>query len=191
MFDIQFMENDSFLELSKEARLLYIELCLSADDDGLTKSKRKALTISEATEEAFNELLSNSFIYYIENVVVIRHWKLHNQIQKDRYHKTIYQNVMSKLILDCDKTYVYKTDTNCIQNVYLDKTSIDKTSIDKLRKEESTREGSDLSQTIKNIDSNHILNESDIQILCNHINEHQISDYVRIVLSYINKKEGK
>ena len=59
---------------------------------------------------------------------MIRHWRLNNYIQKDRYKETIHKE--EKSLLSTDESNVYKLDTDCIQNVYSDKISIDKSSIE-------------------------------------------------------------
>jgi len=38
-------------------------------------------------------------------VIVIRHWKTHNVVRKDRYHPTIYQAEKASLYLEADGTY--------------------------------------------------------------------------------------
>ena len=51
-------------------------------------------------------------IAFDSGVIVIKHWRLHNYIQKDRYKPTLYQNEKSTLELDESKVY-----TKCIQDV--------------------------------------------------------------------------
>jgi hypothetical protein len=71
-------------------------------------------------------------------VCVIKHWKIHNLIQKDRYKPTVYEDEMSKLSLKNNN--VYTVNTGCIQDVYetesqvrLGKSSLGKTSLDNTR----------------------------------------------------------
>jgi hypothetical protein len=48
-------------------------------------------------------------------VVVIRHWKIHNYIQNDRFKPTVYVEEKAQLSKGSDNAY--QVDTNCIQNV--------------------------------------------------------------------------
>ena len=202
MFNIEILESDKFLELSNSAKILYFYLCLGADDDGINAKKKKTEAMTETTKEAYNELLSSGFIYDIDDVSIVKHWKLHNQIKRDRYRETIYSSVKSHLELK-DNIYEYKTEprrnqdgTKTEPKDSIDKISIDKCSIDEKRKDESMREESTLSQKItiqdiKNIDSSHVLNDTDIDYLYNYIKDNQISNYVPIVIRYIQEKDSK
>ena len=61
-------------------------------------------------------LLSKNFIIPFETgVCVIKHWKIHNLIQKDRYKPTVYSEHKNKLSLKNNN--VYTMDTVCIQDV--------------------------------------------------------------------------
>lgn len=205
MFNIEILESDNFLSLSDSAKLLYIYLCLACDDDGITSKKRKTEALIETTEEAYKELLTSGFIYEIEGVTVVKHWNLHNKIQKDRYHETIYKNVKSKLILDTDKVYGYNVytnmDTTCIQNVNSDKvrlgkSSLDKSSIEKISEDKSMREETFISyqtfsKACNNIDINKALHEDDKRTIYDFVIKNHEVNYIPTVLEYIKTKEGK
>jgi hypothetical protein len=61
-------------------------------------------------------LFSKNFIIPFETgVCVIKHWRIHNLIQKDRYKPTVYDELKSKLSLKNNN--VYTLDTGCIQPV--------------------------------------------------------------------------
>lgn len=53
----------------------------------------------------------------ITYAIVIKHWKIHNLIQKDRYKETTYLEEKSMLTLDRKNAYIEKADTDCIQAV--------------------------------------------------------------------------
>jgi hypothetical protein len=59
-------------------------------------------------------LIAKNFIIPFESgIVVIKHWKIHNYIAKDRYKETKYIDEKSTLMLDEKGAY-----TECIQDVY-------------------------------------------------------------------------
>jgi hypothetical protein len=61
-------------------------------------------------------LLAKNFIIPFETgVCVIKHWKIHNLIQKDRYKPTVYSEHKQQLTLKNNN--VYTMDTQCIQDV--------------------------------------------------------------------------
>ena len=70
-------------------------------------------------------LIAKQFTIPFESgVVVIKHWRLHNYIQKDRYKPTIYQDEKAQLNVENNGVYenvstpVSNLDTDCIQDVY-------------------------------------------------------------------------
>ena len=64
-------------------------------------------------------------------MVVIKHWKIHNYIPKDRYKPTVYTE--EKALLEAKENGAY---TQCIQDVYTDKKRLDKGSVEKEEKSE-------------------------------------------------------
>ena len=150
MFTRKIIDSDAFTELPPSTQALYFHLCMNADDDGFNNKIRQAMFNAHADRNDFNLLVSNRFIIPFDNkgVIVIKHWKLHNYIQNDRYHKTEYVEEKAQLILKANGVYtekngdVYNMDTECIQDVSnmdtevrLGKVSIGKYSIDNNKKE--------------------------------------------------------
>ena len=121
MFTKKITDSDAFTELPPTAQALYFHLCMSADDDGFSNQTRKAIFNAQATKKDLDLLIEKKFIIFFEDrgIAVVKHWKMHNYIQKDRYNKTKYTDEMSKLTLKNNGVYslVDKMDTDCIQNV--------------------------------------------------------------------------
>ena len=127
MFNLSVVDTDRFLEMPISSRLLYYELGMRADDDGFVDNWKKILMFTGLKEDDMKVLISKQFILPFESgVIVIRHWRLNNYLQKDRTKPTIYREELSKLGLD--ENNVYTMDTNCIHSI--DKYSIDKNSIE-------------------------------------------------------------
>lgn len=119
MFSRTVLESDSFIELSTTAQILYIYLCLSADDDGaVSNPKTVARTVCSDIRD-MDELVSNGFIIAFDSgIVIICHWRVHNKIQKDRYKPTMYKTEFAKIKLDGNVYRLADTsDTTCAQNV--------------------------------------------------------------------------
>jgi len=139
------VEKDEFLDMPATARLLYYDLAMRADDDGFVGSPRAIMRTTGATNDDMNILLMRKFVLAFESgVIVIRHWRLHNYIQKDRYKPTDYVNEMAKLTTDAKG--VYSLDTECIQSVsnpcpqvrdrYRDRLDSDKSKVNTLAHQE-------------------------------------------------------
>lgn len=132
MFSLDIIDTDLFIEMPQTSRLLYYELCMRADDDGFVGSPKKIQKMVGCSDDDFKVLITKKFIIpFNTGIVVIRHWKIHNYIQKDRYKETIYLD--EKRQLNQEENGMY---TECIQDVYnmdtqvrLGKDSIGKDSI--------------------------------------------------------------
>ncbi|ARE26100.1 conserved phage C-terminal domain-containing protein [Lactococcus cremoris] len=113
MFSKKIVETDFFMEMSPTAKLLYFYLNMSADDDGFVGNPKTIKLISGATDDDLKILIAKQFIIPFESgVVVIKDWKIHNYIQKDRYNQTQYLDEKKQLLVEENGTY-----TKCIQDV--------------------------------------------------------------------------
>lgn len=117
MFSKSIIDSDLFLDMPQSAQCLYFHLGMRADDDGFVNSPKKIQRIIGASNDDFKLLFAKQFVIPFESgVVVIKHWKIHNYIQKDRYKPTIHQEEKRTLFLD--KSGAYQVlDTDCIQDV--------------------------------------------------------------------------
>jgi hypothetical protein len=116
---------------------------MNADDDGFVNNPKKIQKMCGASDDDFKLLIVKSFIILFDSgIIVIKHWKMHNYIQADRYRPTDYAEEKSMLGIKSNKAYtlnVSKMDTECIQNGYIGKDSIGKVSKDKDSIGESSR----------------------------------------------------
>ena len=133
MFSKDVINNDNFIEMPDSSQNLYFHLSLDADDDGFVANYKSIMRMLGKKEDDLKVLIAKQFIIPFENgVLVIRHWKLNNYIQKDRYKETIYKE--EKALLSVDNSNVYNMDTNCIHSI--DKIRLDKISLKENRQEE-------------------------------------------------------
>lgn len=116
MFAKSIVDSDAFIDMPMSARLLYYDLGMRADDDGFVNSPKKIMRMIGATNDDMNILLMRKFVIAFESgVVVIKHWRIHNYIQSDRYHPTKYAEEKAKLTVKDNGAYTL--DTKCIQHV--------------------------------------------------------------------------
>jgi len=93
---------------------------MRADDDGFINAPRKIQRMVGASEDDLKLLIAKRFIIPFDSgIVVIKHWKIHNYIQKDRYHPTVYQDEMALLEVKENNAYSLAdaSDTTCVQAV--------------------------------------------------------------------------
>jgi hypothetical protein len=112
MFAKTIIDSDSFLDMPHSTQLLYFHLAMRADDDGFINNPKKIQRMIGCADDDLKVLIAKNFIIPFESgIVVIKHWKIHNYIQKDRYKETVYQE--EKAMLETKNNKVY---TPCIQN---------------------------------------------------------------------------
>ena len=137
MFAKTIIDSDAFLDMPLSTQALYFHLSMRADDDGFINNPKKIQRMVGASDDDCKLLIMKQFIIPFESgIVVIKHWRIHNYIQKDRYSPTIYQEEKSTLTINKNREY-----TESIQNGYkLDtQVSIDKDSKGKNRLDEDSK----------------------------------------------------
>ena len=163
MMSLKVIDTDDFLDMPMSARLLYYDLNMRADDDGFVSSPKKIQRMIGASEDDYKVLLTKQFIIPFDSgICVIRHWRVHNYIQKDRYSPTIYEE--QKKHLETDKNGIYKKmDTECIQNGYISDTQVrlGKVRLEKEKeKEKKVNKKKTFDDLINNYTSNNQLQET-------------------------------
>ena len=117
MFSRKITESDQFLDMPMSAQSLYFHINMQADDDGFVGNVKTIKRMIGASDDDLKLLIAKQFLIPFETgIVVIRDWKIHNYIQKDRYTETFYQQEKAQLETVENKQY-QKMDTECIQNV--------------------------------------------------------------------------
>lgn len=115
------IEADSFMDLPMSTQCLYFHMLLRADDDGFIKNPSAIRRAIGCGSDDMTLLIAKRFILPFESgVIVIRHWKIHNYIQKDRYRPSDCEE-LKQVEVDANKAYKIKAsevlDTECIQSV--------------------------------------------------------------------------
>lgn len=91
MFSLDIVDTDKFACMSKNARYLYYELGVRADDDGFIGAPMRIIRMTDCVPDDLDELINNKFIIPFETgVIVVKDWKVNNQIRSDRYKPTLY-----------------------------------------------------------------------------------------------------
>ena len=117
MFAKTIIDSDAFLDMPLSAQSLYFHLSMRADDDGFLNNPKKIQRMIGASDDDAKILVMKKFIIPFESgVVVIKHWKIHNYIQNDRYKATVYTEEKSRLSVKKNKAYTL--DTECSQHGY-------------------------------------------------------------------------
>lgn len=124
MFAKSVIDSDLFLDMPPTTQMLYFHLAMRADDDGFINNPRRIQRMIGASDDDMRILIAKQFILTFQSgVIVIRHWKIHNYIQKDRYRPSTCEE---KDFVHLDNTKAYEiSDTKCIHDVSKEDTDLD------------------------------------------------------------------
>ena len=192
MFNIDIVGSDAFLDLPHTAQALYFQLGMRADDDGFVGNPKTIQRIAGTKASDLELLVKKRFLLqFPSGVIVIKHWKINNDIKKDRYSPTVYTDEFQMLSTKDNKAYTERNanvstlDTEPEQNVSaldtqysIDKDRLDKNSIEK----EKHAHG---------FFANVLLTDEEVQKLSSEIPN--LDDYIERLSNYLanNKKEYK
>ena len=134
MFAKSIVLSDAFLDMPMSARCLYFTLGMLADDEGFIGAPKSIMRQCGASQDDMNILIAKRYVLAFDSgVIVIKHWRLNNYLQKDRCNPTTYVEEKSTLMFDEKKSY---TEINGNSPMYTDCIH----SIDKYRLVESSLE---------------------------------------------------
>lgn len=143
MFSKTIIDSDAFLDMPLSTQALYFHLSMRADDDGFLNNARKIQRIVGGSDDDLKLLLMKKFIISFDGgIIVIKHWRMHNYLRKDRYTPTVYQDEFSMLTVKENGAYTLEK-TNGIQvgipdgNQCVTQVRLGKDSIDKIREEKT------------------------------------------------------
>ena len=132
MFSTKIVDSDAFLDMPLSTQALYFHLGMRADDDGFISNPKRLQRSIGATDDDLRLLLAKRFLLAFESgVVVVKHWKVNNYIQKDRYNPTLYQKEFNALFIKDNGIYTdhpipieQSTYPECTQNGYKPDTQV-------------------------------------------------------------------
>lgn len=115
MFAKTIIDSDAFLDMDLSTQALYFHLAMRADDEGFVNNPKRIMRTIGAIQNDYYVLLERNFIISFQSgIIVIKHWKMHNYIRKDRLKKTAYQE--EKNMLETKDNGSYKLANNIGQS---------------------------------------------------------------------------
>ena len=113
MFTQKIIDSDAFLDMPLSSQALYFHLNMRADDDGFVNNPKRIQRTVGASEDDLKLLIVKRFVIGFDSgVIVIKHWKMHNTLRKDRYNPTQYQEELQTLALKDNNSYTEKPVAN-------------------------------------------------------------------------------
>lgn len=154
MFTKKISDSDAFIEMPATSQALYFHLNQGADDDGFNNQVQMAMWKSHASIDDLKILMAKNFIIRFESgVIVIKHWRMHNTLRRDRYVPTNFQEELSMLRVKENEAYTLigcqvvaerlpdgcQTVAERLPQISIDKISEGKSSIDDVKKGKKTK----------------------------------------------------
>lgn len=105
-FSMKIVDSDAFVEMPQSTQALYFHLGMRADDDGFVNNPNRIARDVGASSDDLKILQAKRFILVFENgVIVIKHWKIHNTLRKDRLKPPHYPELAARIYIKGNEGY--------------------------------------------------------------------------------------
>ena len=105
-FSMKIVDSDAFVEMPQSTQALYFHLGMRADDDGFVNNPNRIARDVGASSDDLKILQAKRFILVFENgVIVIKHWKIHNTLRKDRLKPPHYPELAARIYIKGNDGY--------------------------------------------------------------------------------------
>lgn len=99
------IETDNFMDMPMTTQCLYFHMLIRADDDGFVSNPKRIMREVGCNEDDMKLLVAKGYVILFDSgVIVIRHWKIHNLIRKDRYKPSLCEE-RNMVSLENNKVY--------------------------------------------------------------------------------------
>ena len=106
MFSKSVVESDAFYDMPTSTQTLYFHFNMNADDEGFVENPKNIMTLCKSSPEDLRILGEKNFIIMFESkIIVIKHWKINNNLRSDRFKPTNYIEEKNMLYLKPNKAY--------------------------------------------------------------------------------------
>ena len=105
-FSNKITDSDAFVEMPLSTQALYFHLGMRADDDGFINNPNRIARDIGANGDDIKLLIAKRFVLVFENgVIVIKHWKIHNTLRKDRLKPPHYPELAARIYIKGNEGY--------------------------------------------------------------------------------------
>ena len=154
MFSNKIIDSDAFIDMPLSTQALYFHLHMRADDDGFLNNAQRIMRMIGANKNDYDLLIAKSFIIqFPDGICVIKHWRIHNYIRKDRYRATQYTEEKAMLSVKENGSYTLvqnepvgipndnQSVDERVTQISIDQNSIDLDNINNVQKEDFAPSG--------------------------------------------------
>lgn len=108
MFSRAVVCSDAFLDMPSEAQCLYFQLNLASDDRGFCDCPRRVMRMLGSSDDSMKLLIAKKFVLIPDcndQVIVIKHWRINNNMRTQRFKETKYTDILGELYYDENNSY--------------------------------------------------------------------------------------
>lgn len=205
MFTQKIVDSDAFLDMPLSTQALYFHLNMRADDDGFVNNPKRIQRTVGASDDDLKVLIAKRFLLCFENgIIVIKHWRMHNALRKDRYKETQYSKQLSLLEVKENGAYTEKKpDADTMVTIWqpngnqltpqysIGKNSIDKYSVDVVEGNDNQTDTdyTDPKNKLEYFKGKVMLSENQISDLLDKLDLEAFDEYVDRLNNWLNKPD--
>lgn len=97
------------MDMPASACKLYFVMSQIADDEGCIGAPKTAVIMARCTPDDLQILIAKGYVLMLDNgVALIKHWRINNNLRKDTFHASTYQDELQMVRVKDDKSYSLK-----------------------------------------------------------------------------------
>lgn len=104
-FHRKIVESDQFYSLPATAQILYVHLCMAADDDGFLNCASSIAARNKTGKADLKQLEAKRFVLKFGEVYVIKHWRISNSLKNDRTKVPTYPSIAAAIWVKPNRGY--------------------------------------------------------------------------------------
>ena len=112
-FHRKIVESDQFYSLPATAQILYVHLCMAADDDGFLNCASSIAARTKTGKADLRLLVNERFVLKFGEVYVIKHWRISNSLKNDRAKVPAYPSIAAAVWVKPNRGYTDHPVTGC------------------------------------------------------------------------------
>lgn len=112
-FHRKIVESDQFYSLPATAQILYVHLCMAADDDGFLNCASSIAARTKTGKADLRLLVNERFVLKFGDVYVIKHWRISNSLKNDRAKVPAYPSIAAAVWVKPNRGYTDHPVTGC------------------------------------------------------------------------------